>query len=220
MCSFYSKEERKTSIASLTLAVMLKVPGAIEVKSRLAESIGIEQAIIAYRLMVETFLAQLPVGSVREIYYTPAQAEGKIKSWLGGQYTYYCQAEGDLGNRLSTACEESLGRGAEAVVLMGGDCPYINQSVIEEVAEGLNRKDIVIGPTLDGGYYLIACKQPIPDLFKSINWSTNSVFLETLERIKTLGLTVFILNPLEDVDDLASWQRAEVYINDEVSPEN
>ena len=219
MCSLYSKEERKISIASLTLAVMLKVPGAIEVKSRLAKSIGVEQAIIAYRLMVEKFLAQLPAGSVREIYYTPAHAEGEIKSWLGGQYTYYCQADGDLGNRLSSACDKSLGRGGEAVVLMGGDCPYINQSVIKEVAKDLNRKDIVIGPTFDGGYYLIACKQPIPDLFKSINWSTNSVFLETLERIKTLGLTVFILNPLEDVDNLASWQRAEVYINEEVGPE-
>jgi len=218
MCSLYSEEERKISIASLTLAVMLKVPGAIEVKSRLAKSIGVEQAIIAYRLMVETFLAQLPTGSVREIYYTPAQAEGEIKSWLGGQYTYYCQVDGDLGNRLSSACDESLGRGGEAVVLMGGDCPCINQSVIKEVAKGLNRKDIVIGPTLDGGYYLIACKQPIPNLFKSINWGTDSVFLETLERIKTLGLTVFILNPLEDVDDLASWQRAEVYINEEVAP--
>lgn len=219
MCSLYSKEERKISIASLTLAVMLKVPGAIEVKSRLAKSIGVEQAIIAYRLMVEKFLAQLPTGSVREIYYTPAQAEGEIKSWLGDQYTYYCQADGDLGNRLSSACDESLGRGGEAVVLMGGDCPCINQSVIKEVAKGLNRKDIVIGPTLDGGYYLIACKQPIPNLFRSINWGTDSVFLETLERIKTLDLTVFILNPLEDVDDLASWRRAEVYINEEVGPE-
>jgi hypothetical protein len=219
MGSSYSRDERKISIASLTLAVMLKVPGAIEVKSRLAKSIGVEQALKAYRLIVETFLAQLPVESLREIYYTPVQAGREIKGWLGGHYTYYHQSEGDLGNRLAAACEESIGRGAEAAVLMGGDCPYIDQSVIEEAAEGLNKKDVVIGPTLDGGYYLIACKQSIPDLFKGIKWSTDSVFLDTLERIKTLGLSVFILNPLEDVDDLASWQRADIYINDEAGPE-
>lgn len=219
MGSSYSREERKISLASLTLVVMLKVPGAIEVKSRLAKSIGVEQALNAYRLIVETFLAKLPVESSREIYYTPAQAEREIKGWLGGQYTYHCQSEGDLGNRLAAACEESIGRGAEAVVLMGGDCPYIDQSVMEETAEGLNKRDVVLGPTLDGGYYLIACKQSIPGLFKGIKWSTDSVFLDTLERIKTLGLSVFILNPLEDVDDLASWQRADVYINGVAGPE-
>ena len=214
MCVFQSEEERKISMASLTLLIMLKVPGAIEVKSRLAQSIGNEQALNAYRRMVEKFLANLPVESMKEIYFTPAEAEMEIQRWLGEEYTYYCQAEGDLGKRLINACEESLGRGAEAVVLMGGDCPYIDQSVIAAVAEGLKKNDIVIGPTFDGGYCLLACKRHMPALFQDIIWSTESVFIETLERIKTLGLSVLILKPLEDVDDINSWRRAEAYFKD------
>lgn len=219
MRSFVTKEERGIAFASLTLAIMLKVPGAIEVKSRLAKSIGVEQALIAYCRMVEKFLAQLPEESIREIYYTPVEAERNIREWLGDQYSYYRQAEGDLGNRLASACEESLGRGAEAVILMGGDCPYINQSIIEAVAAGLKKNDIVVGPTIDGGYYLLACKQYLPVLFEDIKWSTDSVFSETLERIKTLGLNVFVLKPLEDVDDLTSWQRAELYLKEEAGSE-
>lgn len=211
-----SKKNNKISPAALTLVIMLKVPNAVAVKTRLARCIGEEEALNAYRKMVEYFLSRLPTEFPVEIYYTPAGAESQVCAWLGDQYNFYTQSNGDLGERLKSAWRESFERGAEALVLLGGDCPYIDRSVLEEVGKGLINHDFVIGPAFDGGYYLLAGKQFEPELFVDINWSTESVFRETLDRIKASGRSVTILKPLEDIDDLNSWRRAEAYMNQQM----
>ena len=85
--------------------------------------------------------------------------------------------------------------------------------IIETTADALDNHDVAIGPATDGGYYLLAFKQPVPDLFQGINWSTETVFEETHQRILANQLSVKTLPTLEDVDDLDSWLRAEAFLS-------
>ena len=122
--------------------------------------------------------------------------------------TFAPQAAGDLGERLIAATVEAIGAGAEAVVLIGGDCPYLGQEHFEEAARILATGQVALGPARDGGYYLIALRRPEPALFTGIAWSSPHVLEQTRARCAAVGLRVGELAELEDVDDEASWQRA------------
>lgn len=132
-----------------------------------------------------------------------------MEIWLGSNHPYFPQVKGDLGHRMQAAVSGALERGAESVILLGGDCPYVSLPLLLRASNSLEIYDIVVGPSLDGGYYLLGMNQLQSQLFVNIPWSTNNVFRITLERIKSMGLTSEILEPLEDVDDLSAWIRAE-----------
>ena len=205
-----------------TIVFMLKAPVAGQVKTRLASQIGEEKALAAYRALVEHLLKSLAGWRRMEIHYAPATAEDLMIGWLGKKYAYYPQVEGNLGTRLHAASSGAFDREAEAVVLLGGDCPYVNESLLETASAALTDHDVAIGPATDGGYYLLAIKQPAPELFQGINWSTGSVYEETLQLIRSNRLQAKVLPTLEDVDDLDGWLRAEAFLvkvrsqNDEI----
>lgn len=195
-----------------TLLFMLKAPVAGQVKTRLAARIGEEKALEAYRALVEHLLTNLASWQRVEIHFAPSTAGDLMSSWLGEKYTCYPQTDGDLGTRLQAASSSAFNRGAEAVILLGGDCPYVDHSIIEAATCALDNHDVAIGPAMDGGYYLLAFKQPAPELFQDINWSTETVFKETRQRILANHLSAKTLPTLEDVDNLDSWLRAEIYL--------
>ncbi len=196
-----------------TILFMLKAPVAGLVKTRLASQIGDEKALAAYRVLVEHLLTSLEDWRRMEIHYAPATAEDLMIGWLGEKYAYYPQVEGDLGVRMHTASSTAFERGAEAVILLGGDCPYVDKSLIEVAADAMDNHDVAIGPATDGGYYLLAIKRPAPELFQGINWSTETVFEETRQRILANQLPAKTLPTLEDVDDLDGWLRAEAFLS-------
>ncbi len=195
-----------------TLLFMLKATVAGRVKTRLAAQIGEDKALEAYRALVEHLLTNLAGWQRMEIHFAPSTAGDLMSNWLGEKYAYYPQVDGNLGFRLQVASAAAFERGAEAVILLGGDCPYVDKSIIEAAAGALDNHDVAIGPATDGGYYLLAFKRPAPELFQSINWSTETVFEETRQRILANQLSAKTLPTLEDVDDLDSWLRAEAYL--------
>jgi rSAM/selenodomain-associated transferase 1 len=191
------------------LLFILKAPMVGTVKTRLAEEIGEVRALSAYRQMVEFLFDRLASEWPFEIHFTPPEAEHLMHAWLGSEHPYFPQVGNDLGERMETAVRDAFSRGGDPVILLGGDCPHVTPSMIGEVAESLAYHDTAIGPAADGGYYLLALNRPDARLFGDIAWSTETVFTETLERIKAAGLTVKILETLEDVDDLPGWIHAE-----------
>ena len=197
-----------------TIVFMLKAPVAGQVKTRLASQIGEEKALAAYRALVEHLLTSLEDWRRMEIHYAPSTAEDLMIDWLGEKYTFYPQVEGGLGVRMHSASSAAFERGAEAVILLGGDCPYVDQSLIEAAAGALDNHDVAIGPATDGGYYLLAFKRPAPELFQGVNWSTETVFEETRQRILANQLLAKTLPTLEDVDDLDGWIRAEAFLSE------
>jgi rSAM/selenodomain-associated transferase 1 len=125
-----------------------------------------------------------------------------LKNWLGDQYLYMPQTGENLGERMKNGFAEAISMNFKRVVLIGSDIPDLPLGFIEEAFASLREKDAVIGPSLDGGYYLIGFKNETfsPRVFEGIHWSTESVFEKTLRLLEQEGLTVHTLQPLRDID--------------------
>jgi rSAM/selenodomain-associated transferase 1 len=195
------------SASSPVLLAMLKAPRVGYVKTRLARDIGADAAAVIFRALVERQMAAIPVSWRSEVHVAPADATSEMQRWLGPRHTYHPQSRGDLGERLISAIAGAFERGASAVIVVGGDCPDLDQTCLNEAASLLRQVDVVLGPALDGGYYLIGLTRPTPQLFMNIPWSSSQVLEATVERIKTAGLKQAMLAPKEDIDDLASLRR-------------
>ena len=118
----------------------------------------------------------------------------------------------DLGERMKNGFMEAFAMNFKRVILIGSDIPGLPLEFIEEAFASLREKDAVVGPSLDGGYYLIGFKDKkfSPQVFKGIPWSTERVFEVTMKILEREGLTVHALKPLRDideVDDLREFQR-------------
>lgn len=96
--------------------------------------------------------------------------------------------------------------GAERVVVVGTDCPAITSRLVNHAFRALGHADLVLGPSMDGGYYLIGLRAPRPELFREIPWSTNLVLDATLRRAREIGCDYRLLRRLRDVDTLADAQ--------------
>jgi rSAM/selenodomain-associated transferase 1 len=192
-----------------TAILMLKAPVPGAVKTRLATDLGPERACLIYRGLVERQLTSIPGDWDVEVCFAPEAAHEVMREWLGNSYRYAAQSEGDLGNRMATAVIRNLEAEKEYVVLLGGDCPYADEKILKQCEELLLSNDVVLGPSLDGGYYLMALKRYVPELFKDMIWSTESVFAETMKRAGKVGIVPALLPTLEDVDDVVGWKRAE-----------
>ncbi|HEX2101928.1 MAG TPA: TIGR04282 family arsenosugar biosynthesis glycosyltransferase [Candidatus Synoicihabitans sp.] len=188
---------------------MLKAPRGGEVKTRLARDLGAETAVAIYRRLVERQLSAIPREWSVEVHFTPADAQREMRAWLGSRPSYHPQIGNDLGERLIHAIAGTFGRGARTSIVIGGDCPDLDDPTLREAANALATVDVVLGPAADGGYYLIGLRAPQPQLFRGITWSSATVLPSTLARIEESGLSYVTLPLKEDVDDLASWRRAE-----------
>ena len=102
--------------------------------------------------------------------------------------------------------------GCDKLIFLGGDCPFVDQERLDEAFAALDTNDVVIGPAMDGGYYLIGIKQSRPELFAGVDWGTESVCETTLSICEREGLSVALLKEESDVDDLESWQKAKRFI--------
>jgi rSAM/selenodomain-associated transferase 2/rSAM/selenodomain-associated transferase 1 len=120
--------------------------------------------------------------------------------WLGRDVHYLPQRAGDLGARMRRAFDRAFRKGAGSVVLIGTDVPGITSDILQYSLRALCANDIVLGPAIDGGYYLIGMRTPFPGIFESVDWGTGSVYKQTRDHIRRLGLTCADLPPLQDVD--------------------
>ncbi|MBI3851180.1 MAG: TIGR04282 family arsenosugar biosynthesis glycosyltransferase [Verrucomicrobia bacterium] len=188
------------------LIIFIKAPRRGEVKTRLARDIGDEAACEAYCTLVDTLLNQLAELPEVELRVTPDDASAEIKPWLRSNWQLRPQGQGSLGERLQTAFTDSFNRGAERVVIIGSDCPFITADDIHDAWTALHDSEVVIGPACDGGYWLIGLRQLQPTLFDGIAWSTETVFRETLQRAEAARLRVQVLRELSDVDTEADWR--------------
>ena len=112
----------------------------------------------------------------------------------------------DLGRRMHHTCFELFAKGYKQVIIVGTDVPTLPLSVYQEALAMLSRSDVVLGPALDGGYYLIGLKQPAEKLFTEVPWSTDQVLAVTQQQAKTLGLSVGLTTAWRDVDTIADLQ--------------
>lgn len=187
------------------LRVFLKTPRLGEVKTRLAAALGEHAALRIYRAMAEAAIAATaPRASDRYeqvLCFAPPDGREEITAWFPDRKLAE-QRGADLGERMADALQAAFGDGAPRVAVIGTDVPGLGRSHVLEAYERLDSADLVLGPTLDGGYYLIGLKQPQPRLFAAMPWSTPEVLPRTLARAVQLGLRVHQLEELRDMDTI------------------
>ncbi len=187
------------------LLFYVKWPEPGKVKTRLALHCGNDHAVGLYRCFVLDMLDSLahnpqPVC----ICYTPEEALPDFKSWLKETYFYLPQHGQDLGERMCRSFQDAFRLGFKSVCLIGSDLPDLPPDYIREAFEHLSVYESVIGPSIEGGYYLIGFREEtfFPELFRNVQWSISSVYRETVVRYEQRGTKFFVLSPWNDIDDL------------------
>jgi rSAM/selenodomain-associated transferase 2/rSAM/selenodomain-associated transferase 1 len=197
-----------------TLIVFTRFPEPGRVKTRLSPLLGPEGAAQLQREMTEHVLGRVrPVlmerGVGLEVRYDGG-SKAAIHRWLGNTSRFTPQGGGDLGARMNRAATEAFTSGAQAIVIIGADCPELDDSTIARAFESLKSNRVVFGPAKDGGYYLVGLRGPCPSLFENITWGVNSVLAASLAKARAAGIEPALLPELADIDepaDLGIWQR-------------
>jgi rSAM/selenodomain-associated transferase 2/rSAM/selenodomain-associated transferase 1 len=186
----------------LILFARYPVPGAA--KTRLIPALGPEGAALLHRRLAEHAVAiaratGLPGRTGVTICCTGA-ARRDFRRWLGVDLAYTSQTDGDLGMRLRHAFTSAFRAGARRVVAIGADVPGLSPEILRAAFGALGAHEVVLGPAVDGGYYLIGSRRDRPELFSGIAWGTARVCAQTRAAIARLGLSAAELPALADVD--------------------
>jgi len=196
------------------LIVFTRFPEPGKVKTRLIGRLGAAGAADLHRALTAHALASASVLGAHSGIDVQVRFEGgseaAMRSCFGEGVSYRQQGEGDLGARMARAVGDALDEGAPRVVVIGSDCPGISPDLVGQafnlLAEDSER--VVLGPALDGGYYLVGMSRRHPELFRGIDWGTEHVFRQTEAAARERGYPLRTLEPLADVDrpeDLHVW---------------
>lgn len=192
------------------LAVMAKAPTAGKVKTRLAPPLSEEQAAELYRALLLDQLDHLKALNETALYvaFDPPQAEAAFAGLLPPEFRYFPQAVGDLGARMSGVFDELWRRGHQRLVLIGSDLPPVPLGIVRQAFTQLEAGTrAVLGPSQDGGYYLVGLSAPAGELFTAMRWSHDRVLGETVERLAARGIDFALLPHWFDIDVAADIAR-------------
>lgn len=202
------------------LGIMTKAPRAGAVKTRLQPPLTpTEAAALNICFLRDTASAiseascggnlQPPASARGVAIFTPPGSENDYFEILPADFDLLPQREGNFGDRLTCAVEDLLRVGFECCCLVDSDSPTVTAEVFRAAAEFLRAGDnrLVLGPSDDGGYYLIGMRKLHRRVFEKIDWSTEKVFAQTNDRARELGLDIQTLPTFFDVDDRASLRR-------------
>jgi len=198
------------------LIIFAKEPVPGQVKTRLCPPLSHAVAASLYGDFLEDILEEMrQLPHIRlALAHTPAGAEWFFRR-LAPKAHLWVQAGADLGERQAGAFAWGFGLGYKVVLVRGTDSPDLPKELVLEAAEALNAKkaEIVLGPSQDGGYYLVGLTQPRPELFRGLAWSTDRVLADTLALVRELQLTAHLLPQWLDIDgynDLLAFSRKPI----------
>jgi rSAM/selenodomain-associated transferase 2/rSAM/selenodomain-associated transferase 1 len=198
------------------LIIFTRYPVPGRTKTRLIPALGREGAAELHRRMTEHTLWVARGGGFAkpgclEVCYSGGDLLS-MRNWLGDPWGYRPQSGGDLGERMAHAFQAGFAAGKRRIVLIGTDCPGLSSAHLRLAFLSLRNHDVVLGPSHDGGYYLLGLRRMVEGLFSGIAWGGRQVYAQTLKKARAAGLLIRVLNPLSDVDhpeDLDFWYRAE-----------
>lgn len=192
------------------ILLFARYPVAGQAKTRLIPELGPDGAARLHRRMTEHAVAVArEAGTALTVCCTGGKRRD-FRAWLGPDLDIATQPELDLGGRLQWAFERAFRGGASRVLAIGTDVPGITDRILRAAVDALATHDGVLGPALDGGYYLIGMTRPHPQLFAKMDWGTERVGAQTRAEIQRLSLSFYELAPLSDVDvpaDLTALRR-------------
>lgn len=189
------------------------IPG--KVKTRLAATVGNQQAMEIYRELVTFTLKQASDVTDADVWLFFSESIEEVEEKFQQHITAKMVQEGsDLGKRMHQAFETIFGMAYKKAILIGTDCPEISPEILGAALDSLQNNEAVIGPALDGGYYLVGLKSTQPHLFEHMPWSTENVFPMTLQKLNQLKIAHFLLPALSDIDTEEDWLNFKSLISE------
>ena len=184
------------------LIVFVRPPELGKVKTRLAKTMGDENALKVYIFLLDHTRKIVSASGIPVfVFYSEYLLEND--AWRGNNFNKRIQSGGDLGFKMQNAFTHLFEQNYAKVIIIGSDCYDLSVEIILQGFKQLDQHDITLGPAVDGGYYLLGLKKLIPELFINKSWSSKDVYQETMHDIETLGLSVGLLPVLTDVDEEA-----------------
>ncbi|MEO5647890.1 MAG: TIGR04282 family arsenosugar biosynthesis glycosyltransferase, partial [Chitinophagaceae bacterium] len=181
------------------LIIFIKNPVQGNVKTRVAKDLGDLVALEVYKkLLTYTHAITKGVAADRFVFYGDYVNENDI--WEKFIFKKKLQSGLDLGERMHNAFAMVFDEGYQHAIIIGSDCLEISSEILEEAFMELEKRDAVIGPVSDGGYYLLGINEVIPQLFKNKIWSGINVFDDTTRDLAKSNLSYTILQELSDID--------------------
>jgi len=187
----------------VAVIVFVRSPDRGTVKSRLATALGDDAALDLYRCFVADTMDMLAGrGCSVIVFFHPAGSLHKVGKWLGKEAMMLPQRGGDIGEKMKNAFAEVFARGIGSAVLVGSDIPGLSGLTVDEAFMSLKDHDAVLGPSHDGGYYLIGFTSETfrPEAFEGISWSTPEVFRQTKSALEAAKCTIHVLPGERDID--------------------
>ena len=179
-----------------------------KVKTRLAAQIGKTAASQIYRGFITTMLRRFcNAATTRVVAFTPVERESEFAKIVDKKWQLTAQITGDLGQRMRAYFEQAFSRGASQVVLVGSDSPSLPEEIVPQAFQLLETNRVVLGPSSDGGYYLVGASKGVPPIFDGIDWSSSRVWQQTVDCLERNDVDFAVLREWYDVDDLDDLRR-------------
>lgn len=195
---------------ALIVFVKNNVPGTV--KTRLAQDIGAENASKVYDVLVQhTKKIVRPLRAHLFVFFNETVEQHDF--WRDEHVSYHLQKGDSLGEKMSDAFELVLQeKGYESACIIGSDCYELSTELIQRAYKALQQNEFVIGPATDGGYYLLGMKKFHPFVFQQKEWSTSTVFEQTIADISAKNYNVHSLPVLNDIDYLSDLESSKLKI--------
>lgn len=194
------------------LLIFTKNPVAGKVKTRLAKGIGDEKALEVYKFLLDhSHHISAPLELAKQVHYSQSIAESDI--WSEGGFQKKLQVEGDLGEKMSAAFKAGFEEGYQNIIIIGSDLYDISSEDIKNAFSAFESNDYVIGPAEDGGYYLLGMKSLNSALFQNKEWSTSTVFEDSLKDMQDGKVEVLpVKNDIDTLDDIKDHPAFQKFI--------
>ena len=200
-----------SSVNHLGLFAKFWEPG--RVKTRLAATLGNQLACELYEIFLFHLLNSIaPVSDHTTVVFSPPDREADFRAAIAPDWMLEPQSEGDLGDRMRNFFAGQFSKDVPTkqklkVVVIGADCPQLSVTEIQTAFDELDNNDVVIGPSTDGGYYLLGMQGSLAEVFDDIDWSISKVLPQTTHRLDQQNKTYTLLPAKTDVDDEAALRQ-------------
>ena len=184
-----------------TLVIMAKAPKLGVVKTRLAQSLPLAAVVELYRcLLDDTMALAKSLGNVDVAIMCPASDVENLSRAVGDSIPIVAQSGDGLAAGLTSVFAHFTAAGGRRIVAFNSDSPHLPASVLKSAFRALVQSDVVVGPTYDGGYYLVGATASHPGLFEGDGLGTTNAYEALLARVRALGLSVSFTDPFYDID--------------------
>lgn len=193
--------------SSVNLLILAKRPALGTVKSRLASTVGAENALEIYQMLLKKTMELASIAQVQAFFCL----SGDEYCALPPNSIEFEQSNGDLGHRMEKAFLHVFDLVDGPVIMIGSDCYELNMEHLIKAEKALEQNDLVFGPSEDGGYYLIGMNRFFPEVLHDMPWSTDQLLDATRSKADSHGLTYSMLEVLNDIDTFADMRGSAIW---------